>query len=451
MKSLFINPKVASFQEGLSPDQFIAMKKVVSQSETLKRRLSFSQKAFSGLGLLTAAAVGGKALPDMEIHFRDENMESAELCRWLSDGYDLIALGGTVYQMNRMLAIIHEAQHRSIPVVVGGAAVMTFPDIFARKGVSLILGESEDLFPRFLTDFLGGDTKTTYVSESDSGVDLAVSPIPDYSLAAKYDYTFIGVQTTRGCPLGCGFCQVSQMLGDRYRHKAIDRIIEEIKVVKAIWPGAFFFFYDNNLFANRIFCRALFQKMAAENIDLGRWGTNTDASIYKDHELLDLASSRGSLDYLGIGFESLSETSIKTIGNPLKVKLQEEYATILNTLKEKGIAVFAYFMFGFEDSRPEDLEKIVDFIHTHKINGQISQLVPMPGTPLYDGLRAEYRKQFGTIRKGPMGEWNLIRQYLLDKSSMSKSEMTGLLVAAYSRIYDDTLHGDEELIPAPFI
>lgn len=451
MKCLFINPKVSSFYEGLSVDQISIMKKMVAKSRTLQQRLEFNHRAFSGLGLLTAATVGVRACPGMEIEFLDENMEPGDLVERLDEEYDLLALGGTVYQMNRMISIINDAQRRHVPVVVGGAAVMTFPEIFKKKGVSVIVGESEALFPDFLTDFQSGAQKSIYRAPLGSGVDLFNSLMPDYSLISKYDYSFIGVQTTRGCPFHCEFCQVSKWLGTDYRHKSVSRVVEEICTVKSTWPDAFFFFYDDNLFADPAFGAALFEEMVSENIHLDRWGANADASIYREDDLLDLATSRGRLDYLGIGFESLSELSLSTIGNPQKVALRETYGVIVEHLKRKGIGVFGYFMFGFENSRPEDLSAIADFIETNGINGQISRLVPMPGTTLYHRLLSEYEGKFGHIKKGPLGEWRLLRNYLLDKTGMSQAEITRLLAEAYTQIYDDARLADEDLLPAPFI
>jgi len=451
MKCLFINPRVADFTEGLSPDQIPPMKKVVAGSRTLQERLEFSRRAFSGLGLLTAASVGAARDRDFRFDFLDENMEPVPFAEKLREGYDLVALGGTVYQMNRMLSLVAEAQRQNVPVVVGGAAVMTFPRIFQRKGVGVVAGESEALFPEFLDDLRKGAPSNVYMASSSVGASLKDSPPPRYSKIARYPYTFIGVQTTRGCPWRCEFCQVSGMLGSKYRHKPVERVIEEIEEVKALWPDAFFFFYDNNLFADRAFARELFEKMAEAGIRLGRWGTNSDVSIYKDPALLDLALERGPLDFLGVGFESLSKASLETIGNSRKAELLEEYEEAVRVFRQKGIGVFGYFMFGFENSRKEDLDAAADFIVAHEINGQISQLLPMPGTRLYHRLLEEYESRYGPLRKGPLGQWSAIRSYLLGKSGFSRKETTELLAGAYARIYDDALHKGEALLPAPFL
>ena len=158
------------------------IKNTVSGSKTLQHRLTFSEKSFSGLGLLTAAGVATQEIPNIHIEFIDENMEAIRPEEWPGRGYDLLATGGTIYQMNRMLSLIHMAQRENLPVVVGGAAVMTFPDIFKRKGVSVILGESETLFPDFIKDLQNGSPQAIYRAAPGPGFNLSESPIPDYPM-----------------------------------------------------------------------------------------------------------------------------------------------------------------------------------------------------------------------------------------------------------------------------
>jgi len=427
------------------------MKKTVSASITLQKRLEFSRKSLSCLGLLTTASVFSHYVHGADIDFIDENMESIDIGARLEQGYDLVAIGGTVFQMNRMVSLISAALRKDVAVVVGGAAAMTFPDIFKRKGVSLILGESEVFVQDFIKDFEKGIPKSVYKASSGPGFDLSCCLTPDFSLISGYDYTFVGVQTTRGCPVGCEFCQVSNWLGTKYRHKDVDQVIHEIKIVKSLWPDAFFFFYDDNLFADLRYSKKLFKKILSEDIDLGRWGANADPSIYRQDELLELMTSAGFLDYLGMGFESLSYESLKTIGNSKKAGLQKSYDFIVEKLSKKKIGVFGYFMFGFENSRAQDIKAIVDFIISHNINGQISQLIPMPGTLLYERLVLEYEKKFGKIKKGSVGRWNVIRKFLTDKAGISKTEVITLISQAYTQIYDDSRMQYKRLLPAPFI
>lgn len=451
MKILFVVPELESPYQGLSVELVPMIKKVISQSRTLAKRLDVSQRSLSGLGLLTAAASARNAFKEIRVEYFDENMEPSHCDDILDQGYDMIATGGHIFQMNRMTAIVRDARKKKIPVIVGGPLVMTFPDFFQRDGVTVIHGECERIFPEFLTDYIRNNNRLPLKRFYDSAsyIEMEESPVPLFELAEKYDYSFVGIQATRGCPFHCEFCQITDMLGRKYRQKSMDRIIEEIKRVKALWPEAFFFFYDNDLFSDREFARNLFKRIHSEGIYLGKWGTNAGASVYKETELLDLALKIGDLAYLGIGFESVSDDSLKTIHNKQKAALRIHYEEIIRSLKEKNIGVYGYFMFGFENSRPEDLSSIIAFIKKNEINAQVSRLIPMPGTKFFNRLVREYEQDYGPIKKSGIGKWNIIRKYLVDKSGIPEVELNTLLIHAYADIYDDQFHKEKVLLPAP--
>ncbi len=57
---------------------------------------------------------------------------------------------------------------------------------------------------------------------------------------------FVGVQTKRGCPLGCVYCIYPQLEGRRYRLRPPEAIVEEIeKVVVRLQTVGHFFFVDS--------------------------------------------------------------------------------------------------------------------------------------------------------------------------------------------------------------
>src|SRR5207248_11341464 len=58
--------------------------------------------------------------------------------------------------------------------------------------------------------------------------DLRTSPIPRWDLYPN-DRAIMGtVQTSRGCPFECEFCDVIEYLGRKQRHKPVDQVIAEL-------------------------------------------------------------------------------------------------------------------------------------------------------------------------------------------------------------------------------
>ena len=449
MKLLLINPPPVSFSDGLSPDQIPRFRQVVRSSRTLTERLEFSRRALSCLGLLTAASVVRERIPEAELQLIDLGLDPDQPIPWAD--HDLVALTGNAFQIRQLLELISSARRAGKPVLVGGPGAMTFPEVLGKAGVSLALGEAEAVLPAFLADQAVGSVQPVYRAPTGPGRDLAASPAPAFGLAEQGDYTMVGVQTSRGCPHRCRFCQVSSLLGSEYRHKPIDRVVKEIIAVKERWPEAFFFFHDDNLLADEAYAAALFQTLLDQGVSLGRWGANAEATIYRRAKLLDLAQQLGDLDYLGVGFESLSQASLASVGNRMKSNLAEHYRQAVQVLTDRGIGLFAYFIIGFDHDVLEDVDRMTDFIVEQRICGQISRLTPMPGTGLYEDLFRDYQAQRGRLTKGPLGRWAALRKYQLDRAGLDEAELTARLAQAYARIYDDNLQAGRPLSPAPFI
>jgi radical SAM superfamily enzyme YgiQ (UPF0313 family) len=397
------------------------------------------------LGLLSNAGVVPE---DIDVEFFDENMEEIDL----SQPFDLVAIGGNTGQMDRALAICDQLRKRDIPLVAGGAAAITFPDQFTRRNVYVVLGEGEVLFPRFIRDFLSGNAKPVYErTEADNYVDLENIPLPRYDLAAKYPYSMVGLQVSRGCPYDCNFCQVSKIYGKKYRYKTVERAVQELKIVRELWKDSFLFFYDDNPFFNKTFAVNFFNRVYEEKIDLGRWGANSNVTLYKDEELMSLMTRQGPMAFLGIGLESLSENVLDTINNSMKVNHAAEYETAMKTFKKYRINPVAYFMFGFEANELDDLEGIKNFCLRNKVDSVLTRVTPMPGTGLYDDLKHEYEQTHRTLKKSNFAEFGVIKKYLNEKTGIEDQRMQEHIADVYSELYSDANYHSDGPIPFYFL
>ena len=69
--------------------------------------------------------------------------------------------------------------------------------------------------------------------------DLVHTPVPRWDLYAKYNprVLTVTVQTSRGCPFMCEFCDVIQYVGRTQRHKPTDQILAELASPQADRPN----------------------------------------------------------------------------------------------------------------------------------------------------------------------------------------------------------------------
>ena len=67
---------------------------------------------------------------------------------------------------------------------------------------------------------------------------MGLSPIPRYDLVNFDDYVIMNVQTSRGCPYGCEFCDVIKLFGRQPRYKKPDQVLAELEMLFNLgWRG----------------------------------------------------------------------------------------------------------------------------------------------------------------------------------------------------------------------
>lgn len=400
----------------------------------IRRHGRFAQRVFYGLGLLTLASGLPKGI---EWTFVDENLEKRDLEKhYRETTYDLVAITGQVIQSSRTKELIRFFTDQGTYVAVGGVHATGFWEDYLQNGISVVLGEGETQFNCFLDDFTHHRPKPVYRQDPDACLDLESSPIPDFSAISQYPYNLVGVQTTRGCPYRCRYCNVSNILGEKYRHKPVEQVREEVRRVKQIWPESMFYFYDDNLFGDKDYAVRLFE--ALKNIDLGHWGVHADISVSQEPELLDLITANGR-PYLAIGFETLSEKNADALGNRMKAELLSRYDEGAILLKSKGIEVAGSFMFGFPGDSEAELHQILAFIQRHGIRGYITRYTAIPGSQLYDEILAAYETEKGPMWEKGTAQARILNEYFMERNGFDVWETEDMIIRALKASYTSEL------------
>ena len=220
--------------------------------------------------------------------------------------------------------------------------------------------------------------------------DLVNAPLPRLDLLQPERYDRLTVQTQRGCPWRCDFCAASILLTPRYKVKPVDRVVNEIRAIKRIWPSAFIEFADDNTFVNKKHARRLMEGIAGEGVE---WFTESDVAVAEDPELLQLMKEAGCQEVL-IGFESPRREGLEGIElkRNWKVSQYDVYRSAIEQIQAHGIRVNACFVLGLDGDGPEIFEAIEQFVEeTLPFDVQITVMTAFPGTPLYSRLRDEGR------------------------------------------------------------
>ncbi|MCL5035499.1 MAG: B12-binding domain-containing radical SAM protein [Chloroflexi bacterium] len=355
----------------------------------LHRHLCFLMEEMEwmpNLGLLSIAA----CLPgDIEIEYIDEEYLSPEERAAFPDraDFDLVAMSLINAQASRGYELADLFRSRGIPVALGGIHPTACPEEALQHADYILLGEGEEIFPQFVNDFISGLPKNIYRSEK--MVDLTVLPPPRFDLMKPYIDKFnrYPVQATRGCPRRCDFCFIHELYGPIHRHKTVEQVINEIKIIKEMVDDPFISFADENMFINRKFGKELIRELIPLNIV---WEGYCDISIARDPELLDLLRKSGCATML-IGLESLDAESLSSL-NIWKGKQVENYRESVKTIQDHGIGVTGLFIVGFDGDDHSVFRRIKKFAdETQLFDIEVSSLCPFPGTKFWDRMESEGR------------------------------------------------------------
>lgn len=90
----------------------------------------------------------------------------------------------------------------------------------------IFVGEAEETWPRFLDDWARGEHAARY--EQADKTDMAKVPLPRYDLVKFDEYAMGCVQTSRGCPFQCEFCDIIVIFGRKPRIKTPEMVVAEI-------------------------------------------------------------------------------------------------------------------------------------------------------------------------------------------------------------------------------
>lgn len=327
---------------------------------------------------LVLMTLAGLTPQEHEVSIVDEEVQAIDY----EGAYDLVGITLLTTTAPRGYEIADEFRARGVTVVLGGIHATVLPEEAAKHADSVVVGEAEGVWRRLLDDVKADRLQPLYKSEI--LCDLAGLPFARRDLVSKSRYVTTNVvQTTRGCPNRCSFCSVGLVSGNAYRYRPVREVVAEIET----FSDPMTVIVDDNLIGNPRRARELFEALAP--LDL-RWFGQGTLEMTADEELLALAAKSGCRILL-IGFESLSEGTIRAIGKA-RTNPVHGYREAIRKLHAHGISVVGSFILGFDGDEPSVFERTLEFIEESGIDIPLTAiLTPYPGTRLFATLTKQGR------------------------------------------------------------
>lgn len=294
-------------------------------------------------------------------------------------------------------------QKRSAPILIGGPHISilreeAFEDCFDYGFV----GEAEKSFDEFLKKYphvsgVKGILRwrkiratcwlPVYTGDAEIVTDLDKIPAPAYHLLKMGKYLmgtlegtkpFFTVQTQRGCPFKCVFCNV-ELNTKKVRRFSPGYVISQIQHIQRHYGISHFHLIDDTFTLNRKHASDICFEIVNKNLHI-TFEIGTRANLL-DESLVNTLHMAGCIR-IGLGLESVDENIRATIRKEIPLQSYIEANRLANRY---GIETQNACMIGLPGETRDTIKKTMSFLRdNHEIRqANVAIAVPYPGTELY--------------------------------------------------------------------
>ena len=297
---------------------------------------------------------------------------------------DFIAISFMDYLSPHAYEVAARFQALGKIVIGGGKFISSFPDEAAPYFDSILVGEAQNVWPGMIYDLINGKLKKRYDAENIPCLENI--PSPRYDLVEKKFTVPIVIETSRGCPHVCTYCQLN-IKRLPYRIRPVKDVIKDLTNTQRLpfFKRKMAMIHDNHFGGDLKNAKILLREIAKLNF----WAIGVQYGIecLRDDEFIELLS-KANCRMSFIGMESLNEKSLESVQK--KQNKVEEYKEAFEKLHRNGILTFTGFMFALEDDTneyyktlPEKLDKVGVAVILPSI------AIPIYGTPLHQKMMVE--------------------------------------------------------------
>ncbi|HEX4192170.1 MAG TPA: radical SAM protein [Stellaceae bacterium] len=346
---------------------------------------SHADRRYVWVADLSVATVAGFVPREWDIRIADESIAPADL----DAAVDFVAITGKVTQRTRMIELAREFRRRGRTVLIGGSFATLTPDDMRPHADILVTGEIEEIAPRLFADLASGQWEDSY----DGGMaDITRTPLPRWDLYPSGQALQGALQTTRGCPFSCEFCDVIEYQGRKQRHKTVDQVIAELDL---LYSTGFrqVFLVDDNFTVHRRWAHTVVDALAAWNArhadDPVTFATQASIDLARDEELMAKCVAAG-LSSVFVGVETINENSLRETGK--RQNLLAPMLEAVRTIVSHGIALDAGIIVGFDHDDATIFGRLSEFFQESPLPVLTIGLLTAPrATGLFRRLLAEGR------------------------------------------------------------
>lgn len=313
--------------------------------------------------------------------------------------FDIIAISCVTPQAQEAYAIRRACPNKV--VIIGGAHTRGYLDECIAEGFDhIVVGDGERVIERILK---GEHVPQIVHDRMDEETMNLYMPLREYWYVYLYKYWLkdryvTTIVNSRGCNMGCGFCEDANTGARRY---SPEHFAAEIKDIRLLGINGVMIFDD--LFAFSLNKTKPYLEILKAQDDFifrcfGHAATMTE-------EFAKELAGAGCVE-IGFGAESASQAVLDRINKKTKVHQLHKF---IDVCVSAGIRVKAFFMIGLPGETEEEFDETYKFIETYRakygdqFDFDLTVFFPYKGTEI--GRRAREGEDIGLY---PLSSWDEI-------------------------------------------
>jgi radical SAM superfamily enzyme YgiQ (UPF0313 family) len=402
--------------------------KLFESEEKLQKK--GSDRAF--MAPVSIATVAALTPPQFSVDLYDENVRGIITEQSVfPKKYDFVGITGFAAHIGRVTAISNYFRSRGVMVGIGGPAASTTPERYVSLADVVFIGEAEYVWPAFLQEWENGTTRKMYRQVIKPELESSKPPRWELLGSDITHYLMGAVQTSRGCPFDCEFCDVPYIFGHRSRWKPVPDVLKEIEIQQKLGVTRIFF-CDDNFIGDLRYIRSLLKELVVLNRSFPKpvhFFTQMTLNVAKHDDILEMMAD-ANFAGLFIGIETPNKESLKETK-----KLQNAHTDIIrdvHKIQSYGMGLWSGVIVGFDHDSPMIFDEQFEFLQeAHIPLPLIHLLTAPPGTRLWHRMQKEGRLLLGAEEPVmPKNNTNII------PGGMTRLELLKGHLRLYDRIRD---------------
>jgi len=355
------------------------------------------------LGLAAWTRQNGYAVDYLDMHAKNLLPEEGEAYVQNFDP-DIVALTAKTLGWPAVIEIAQMVRRAkpSALIVVGGPHL----SLYAEESLTwdcfdlAVTGDGEEIFLEICNRWeesqdlngLDGIPGTCFRSASGETTSYPADPVPRdidkypmsaWDLVNLEDYhcltllrPFATMVTTRGCPWHCGYC--SQVYSDRLRFRDPVLVVDEMEYLVKNHGVKEIVMFDETFTIGKKRMRKFSDEILRRNLQVK---FNIRARVDTvDRDVLRWLRKAG-LRSIHMGVEAGTDRVLKIMNKEIT---REQTEKAFRIAREEGIDTRGYFMIGYYDATPQDIEETINFASGIGLDwASFSVATALPGTDLY--------------------------------------------------------------------